>query len=488
MQGMPIQLLSKSAKATGLADQVSAKAGAGVAVEGSQNDFGSLFESLTASTENGEVTAEVSSSKGEMLKALLGQSAEGEEQIIVDENQVAALFAALGVKPELNALGKTEAAAGETAGHVEQTIAKTGNNLDQLLNSLKGTQDNSEVIEETGNDLLQDVRLKKGERLQKGELKAESPLDFLMNGAKNKDLSVNLEAGETSELESIIGQNKMMTGEDYLKNMESSDKKGAGKQALLNALELPKNPNQNVKAYGQGLTLLSDPLIRNTKDLAFKDGNKGKNASVDELRSPDLKVGAELSVLKQDVIPMMQNKENNGQQTGTQTQSSEKVLDLGKINTANTNEIIKRISDYVEQNQVANKSSLDLTVKHESLGEFKIQVSKMPGQSTVPGQNMIDMQITTSSKEGHDFFMKNEIGLMKNLNNAGINLSDLRIVSSMSDTTSSGQTDSRQSNSNQNPDSNGKQFNSSGSFSSEFSNGKERRKELWEEYQQRYGA
>lgn len=490
MQGLPTQLLSKSAKATALVD-ISAKSKAEAVVDGSaetsqsKNIFSALFEGLVGSSDNGDASSEVKSKKDETLKNLLGfnakeqnvedQSTQDEVHVVVDSKQAEALLAALATNAEVN---------------VEQKITKTSNNLDQLLNSLKGTQDNREVTEEEGYNLPQDVRPIRGQRPANTGLKTESPLDFLMNGSKTKDVSENVEIETSSDIETLLGQKKMMTGEDYLKNMESSEKKGAAKLALINGMELPKNVNQNVKVYGQGVTLLSDPLIRNTKDLAFKDGNKGKHASVDEVRSPDMKVGAELSSIKQDVIPMIQNRENHGQQAETQTQGNQKVLDLGSINTSNTNEIIKRISDYVEQNQVANKSSLDLIVKHESLGEFKIQVSKMPSQSMSPGSNLIDMQITTSSREGQDFFVKNEVSLMRNLNNAGINLSDLRIVSSMADSSSSGQTDSRQSNSQHNTDSNSKQFAGfeSGSFSSDSSNGKERRKELWEEYQQRYGA
>ena len=192
------------------------------------------------------------------------------------------------------------------------------------------------------------------------------------------------------------------------------------------------------------------------------------------------------------MIPGIQNNKNNHQQLPeSQAQVNQKVLDLGSLNTSNTNEIIKRISDYVEQNQVANKTNLDLTVKHDSLGEFKIQVTKMPNQLLSHSQNSIDMQITTSSKEGHDFFVKNEVSLMKNLSQAGINLSDLRIISSMSESTPFGQSDSKQSSSfGQNADGSEKQFMSfeSNNFTSDSRNGSERRKELWDEYQQRYGA
>lgn len=508
MQGLPAHLLSKpAAKTASLGDKSPVKTEKGNAAA-KTNDFSSMFEKLTGAESRLEKSekpvdsqgkigepAEVQTKSGEVLKDLLASKnespiEEGEVVIDLDPKQAQALFAALAAQAQsTESLPQSEV-------NVDQKLASTSSNLDQLLNSLKGTNDTSEMSEEEVNESLQGIHGQKGEKSSKGILKTESPLDFLMKGAKGKDLGelkTIAPESEASDLEKLLGQKNVMTAEDYLKNMESSEKKGSAKLALINGMELPKNVNQNVKAYGQGLTLLSDPLIKNTKDLAFKDGNKGKNASLstDELKSPDMKIGAELSANKQDVIPVLQNTTTkNDQHNETQTQTNQKVLDLGKLNTSNTNEIIKRISDYVEQNQVANKSSLDLTVKHDSLGEFKIQVSKMPSQSLNSGSNLIDMQITTSSKEGQDFFLKNEVSLMKNLNNAGINLSDLRIVSSMTDSAASGQTDSRQSNSQNGNNSNSQQFSAfeSGSFAGDSSNGKERRKELWEEYQQRYGA
>ncbi|MBY0412525.1 MAG: hypothetical protein K2Q18_00095, partial [Bdellovibrionales bacterium] len=127
----------------------------------------------------------------------------------------------------------------------------------------------------------------------------------------------------------------------------------------------------------------------------------------------------------------------------------------------------------------------DLTVKHESLGQFKIQVNRPVGNNSAP----MDMQITTSTAEGHDFFMKNEMGLMKNLSQAGIHLSDLRIVSEGASSSFAG-TDSRQqgNNSQYGSQNGGREFMSFDSQDS--SSGSQRRKELWQEAQnqQRYGA
>ena len=166
-------------------------------------------------------------------------------------------------------------------------------------------------------------------------------------------------------------------------------------------------------------------------------------------------------------------------------QTETKVLDLSKMSPSNTDALIKKISDYIEQSQVGNKDSIDLTVRHDSLGQFKIQVNKPMGSQSLP----MDMQITTTTAEGHEFFMKNEVSLMKNLSQAGIQLSDLRIVSG-ADSSSFAQNDSRQQ-SNQSQYGQAGQKENMNFDSGNFSEGSQRRRELWQEAranQQRYGA
>lgn len=510
MQGLPIQTLEKSMPgskkikgeifdiASGMTEVELGVEGTKSEVKGQKGDFSALLQELTG--KSATKASGVKTETGDILKNLLIEKNKEntDDKIstveVIDPGVAQAIMA-----PVLEQGKHIEKNNSENiSGKIEQKVAKTSSNLDQLLMGLKGAEDNEESDDVKQSDVLEGTRPKKSEHQIKSELKSESPLEFLMNGTKTKNVSETATIAAPKNAVSLMDQQKVMTGEDYLNNKESSDKLGSGKLALVNGLtDLPKNNVQNVKGYGLGLSLLSDPLIKSTKDLAFKEVKKGNSTSaIDELRTPDSKVGAELSAIKQDVMPGIQTVQKNHEQADNgKAESNQKVLDLGKINTANTTEIIKRISDYVEQNQVANKSSLDLTVKHESLGEFKIQVSKMPTQTLGQGSSLIDMQITTSSKEGHDFFVKNEVSLMKNLNQAGINLSDLRIISTMSESTLFGQSDSRHSSSqSQNPDGTNKQFMSfeSSAFSSDTRNGSdrgsERRKELWEEYQQRYGA
>ena len=457
MQGLPTQLFTKATKAHGADGAAKAQSKSGLGI----------------------IDAEESSNQGDFL-SLLSSLGGGDKGLL---------------KTVLNKDGQTEENKTEvdvTNLKLEKSVANTSGKLDQLLNQLKGTEDeNSSALEGVEKENLKSF-FPNSKNIQpelNSAEKADNPLEFIVKGSKDNSLGMKAELKDESKTNLELSlTKKVQTGDDYLKNLESVDKKNNSKLSLIQGLksDAPNTtpmPKQSVGVYGQGQNILNDNVIRNSKDLAFKD-KKSKIGS-DELKTPETKAGAQLANLKSEVIPTIVAKENLSNQL--QAQTEHKVLDLSKINTTNTSEIIKKISDYVEQNTVANKQSLDLTVKHESLGEFKIQVSKAPSTQS----NLIDLQITTSSKEGHDFFVKNEVSLIKNLNQSGVNLSDLRIVSHTSESGLLGQSDSRQSSSFQqsNDGYSGQQSSfESSQFSTESDSGSQKRKQLWQEYQERYGA
>ena len=364
-------------------------------------------------------------------------------------------------------------------GELSKKVTSASDNLNALLKTLKGeelSEDGSEVIQSENNQ------------------NSASPLDFLLKKNNNKSESADSKNSVEKNVKSEFGNKIGLSGEEFISQLKDSkdvskdikiaslEKNGLAPQEFDPKALLSKQMNQSMKAYGQKQEMLGDGIIKNTKDLAFKESRtKGGNASIDELKSPDLKISNDLSHIKESFIPQMQKNESS---QNNETNANVKVLDLSKINSSNTSEIIKRISDYVEQSQVANKDSLDLTVKHDALGQFKIQVNKPMGGSNLP----MDMQITTTTAEGHDFFVKNEIGLMKNLSQAGIQLSDLRIVSS-GEAMSFSQNDSKNSNNSHFGNQMQREFMSFDSGDS--GNGTERRRELWQQArdnQQRFGA
>lgn len=500
MQGLPTNLLTKTAAvAAGKVESnstvdVNGKVGtiAGKESKESKSGFAEIFSGLLGNAETkvegkteGKAEGEEGKTPANAAEVKLDALLKTKEQEKNQKTEVTALSTDKALSPEVlkninNLINRAPHDDTKVEGQIGEKIAATSSNLDQLLKTLKG--DNAEVQIEGE---VSPESLKENQKA-----KAGSPLDFLLKESKASDVGA-LDSKESKllqtnpEMVSKLG----LSSEDFLsQKAESKDAKLATSEKAANLegeFDLKafgqKQMNQSMKAYGQKQNLLNDGVIRNTKDLAF--GEKKVKAGDSELTTPDMKIGAELSHMKDQFIPLVQKQEMAAQ--AATTQGSEKVLDLSKINTSNTTEIIKKISDYIEQSQVANSNTMDLTVKHEALGQFKIQVNRPIG----PG-NQMDMQITTTTAEGHDFFMKNEIGLMKNLSQAGIQLSDLRIVSGGENASFAGNDSRQQNNNSQSNSQAGREFMSFDS-AGDSSHGADRRKELWQEArnnQMRYGA
>lgn len=506
MQGLPTNLLTKTAPVaagkveSNSAVNVNGKVGAITGKESKESTpetkggFAEIFSGLLGNTETKVEGKAEGKSEGEegktpasaevKLDALLKTKEQEKNQ----KTEVTALTTDKAMSAEVlkninNLIDRAPIDDTRTEGQLGQKITSASTNLDQLLKTLKG--DNAEVQVE-GEEISPEA-LKQNQKAKSG-----SPLDFLLKESKSSDVgAVDSKESKLLQTNPETVSKLGLSSEDFLSHKadakDAKDLKLASSDKTMNLdgeFDLKafgqKQMNQSMKAYGQKQNLLNDGVIRNTKDLAF--GEKKLKAGESELTTPDMKIGADLSHMKDQFIPLVQKQEMAAQNT---TQGSEKVLDLSKINSTNTTEIIKKISDYIEQSQVANSNTMDLTVKHEALGQFKIQVNRPIG----PG-NQMDMQITTTTAEGHDFFMKNEIGLMKNLSQAGIQLSDLRIVSGGENTSFAGN-DSKQNNNNSQSNSQaGREFMSFDS-AGDSSHGADRRKELWQEArnnQMRYGA
>lgn len=501
MQGLPIQQMKNvAANKAGKVDNSPLNAllgnaqGSAEAAPTQGENFASIFANVagiegkqTAEGQKSEAKIDRSVKNGNDIDAVLGLKEK--EQNKKSENSPMSAEQALSAETLKKIEGlldkSTPVQTKNNEQNVEVKIAKTSDNVEALLNKLKGTED--QIIDEEGN--VEEIQ--QNGFNQRPKMKADkgnSPLDFLLNKGKtpNVGMEVPVDSKVMSKEEMLAATNSKkvnLAGEDFVKNSEVA--KAQVGEKLPEVFDpkqfMQKNMNQSMKAYGQKQGLLNDNIIKNTKDLAFKD-NKPKS-TIDELKTPETKIGAQLSSIKEDFIPVMQKQEQGPNlQTNTQT----KVLDLSNINTSNTNEIIKRISDYVEQSQIANKDSLDLTVKHDSLGQFNIQVNKVHGSQS----QAMDMQITTNTAQGHDFFSRHEIGLMKNLSQAGIHLNEFKIVASGSDSSMSfSQNDNRQSGQSFAQGESPREFMSFDSGDS--SNGSQRRRALWEQAQQnqqRFGA
>lgn len=405
----------------------------------------------------------------------------------------------------------------------DKKVVSTNSNLDQLLNNLKGTNIEEAPVLEDGAKTKQNFF--PNQKIELHEKNNESPLEFLVketkgnkvteeNPAENKKsffpnekkIPNNLLSSKQIDSDSNLATKenlKLMSGADFVetskfksepKLQQFEDKNFNEQLGLKNksaeVVDLSKmrpNVQLNVKNYQQGQNVLNDNLIKSTKDLAFKDQKKVKQDAIEELKSPELKKANDLAMIKEAPITAILAKDLSAQNNLRNSSEAPKILDLSKTHVTNTNQLIEKISDYVMQSNVAGKDQIELTVKHDSLGQFQIQVVKS-GNVTHP--NQIDMQIVTSNHEGHKFFVENEGTLVKSLQQSGVSLSDLRIVSNESMIGLNSFSESKQFNSfGQNQNGQYSQEQRFESFqSSDFKNGNERRKDLWNEYRERYGA
>lgn len=171
---------------------------------------------------------------------------------------------------------------------------------------------------------------------------------------------------------------------------------------------------------------------------------------------------------------------------------SDPVLQLHDINSADPKVLINKIVEHIEVNRLQNSDSLDLTVGHNELGEFKIHVQKN-ADSKLNHDPFINMRITTSTEEGHNFFASNEKLLLSGLNQAGVKVADFRLVSSTGSLDFSNQSSSQFSDSNS-KNQFGQQFSqSSGHRQFQSNQGQQqhdsqRRKDLWDSYRERMVA
>lgn len=473
MQGMPIQLLTPKLNTTSGTKSAASSKNASEIGENSEaiqnGGFEGLLNQLLSATK-GESTS--ANGAGDLLNQS-GNEATGESVIIEHFQKNGVEF-----RPEeLNSAIK---------------LASTSTNLDELINSLKHKgpgQVDARLNLESNTEMNIDGNINESQLLQATELPLDdeastsSPLDFLIREGKSKEFGQVKQFGEKEPM-----MKQFVSSEDFIglrkeaKNSKNTIEVKKETAQIENNLKEQDFSNLigkkiNVGEYGVKNNLLNDNLIRSTQDLAF--GERKSKIDFDELKNPDLKIASDLSMNKESFIPNVQSlNAQNEQNVG----GSEKVLDLSKINSANTTEIIKNISNYIEQNQIMNTDSMDLNVKHEDLGQFKIQVNRNVGAN----QNAMDLQIVTTTAEGHEFFAKNEIGLIKTLSQAGIQLSDFKLVQG-TENTNLAQGDSRQ---NQNSHSQtAKEFMNSNNGNSQ--QGSDRRKELWQEarnLQQRFGA
>lgn len=156
--------------------------------------------------------------------------------------------------------------------------------------------------------------------------------------------------------------------------------------------------------------------------------------------------------------------------------SDVKVLDLSSVK--NPEQLLSEISNYIENSRIQHGKEIEVIVKHNDLGQFKINAQKGKG-------DLIDLKIIANSDEAHNFFNKNEVSLLKTLSTQGVKVADFKLSMGESSSTSSNGNNSSDQNSTGNGQGFARNYNSGDDMSRD---GRQRRQQLWDQYRERLGA
>lgn len=311
MQGLPIQNLMKQA-VKGEAKATSHNAS--IKNAGENSEFSAMLGNTSAADAK-KVNVDFSELlNGEKSKSNGQKGEEANAELLLGKDSNAA-------EKSLNIKGENKLA---------KEVEGTEKGLDQLLGNLKN---NSSLQNSKGEEAVADKKnFFPNQKESQLNASKELPLDFLVKTAKsakngelentqgNSELLGQMKEDKKSffpnqvKIPNNLTQNsaeeartqtakdsfKLVSGEEFAdikkfdQTMKMTDKKSVVPEKMLdqdNVIDLSKlKGNQTqVKGYQQGQNILSDNIIKSSRDLAFKEQKKGKLSATDELTSPDLK-------------------------------------------------------------------------------------------------------------------------------------------------------------------------------------------------------
>lgn len=282
------------------------------------------------------------------------------------------------------------------------------------------------------------------------------------------------------------GKMQLMGGDDFLAQKVAIDKNQLmsveGEKVSVQKMMSPVTNTASMKQYGAEQNVLDNRMF--VLKASEGDAQATTNKVTNEAISQELELLGEASHGPERMAnKLIINSTQNEAQVDISTAG--KVLDLSKIDITKTNELISKISDYIEQAQFEKTQKLDLVVKHDQLGQFKIQVNRTAG-----GNDLIDIKIQSSNAEAHKFFVDNEVDLLQSLSKSGIKVADLKITTGL-DASSLSQQGSQEQKDSKDPRGqmdNGQKSMSSNDQKSQEDRGSQKRRDLWELYRERYSA
>ena len=452
-----------------------------------------LAEAMNANPKAKEALLEAM--KGEYIDTNVG---DGLDQIVLEKE-----LASRELNPELKNLLKemkqTEQSISQEVDALDKTGLTVNKSKERGLSSLLEPNQNKDVNESLKISNIDDdgnieskvdpkkqifVGSKNVDQL-KSKLNVKNNFDQFQVGSKvsNKDVNVIEQDPRIPLKLNVNNKNKkqgkvLASGNDFVQSMNaangiSSMKRAHNKQSNVQNIfgkKIAKASN-NIKGYGKAQNNIKNSMF-NLSGADFNNKNTVENDFGTKLQ----------------VESVGQNNQNRGFEfiaasLDTQTPKdfdvinpNTKIMDMSNIKSENKIQIIEKIVNHIEQTKIGSSNSIDLLVKHDELGSFRVNVAKI-------GANQVELEIVTQNSKGREFFMQNEADLVKALDNSGVKLSNFRLVASSSHSEFTKFTSESKS---QGFDM-GQQTSQEQSQSKQFQSGNrdsDRRKQLWEQFKE----
>ncbi len=250
-----------------------------------------------------------------------------------------------------------------------------------------------------------------------------------------------------------------------------------GQKNTLKALKGKKDQNEQSSPLSLLKSKISRQKINGYKSIQKSSETnfiqpKGPSKPESMIEEQGLKIGMSDMNLGQAVA------QDAGSDNNTSITPKTKVLDISQISSSNKTQIIEKISQYLDQQQLETAGNVDVIVKHDDLGMFKIQASRGKGAEAV------NLEIVTTSDEGRAFFQQNEGQLIKSITDSGVKLNDVRLSNSSEFNLSQGDKNNQQDQSLSDKGGQGHKEQGFGQQKHSHQGDRERRRELWQSFKE----
>lgn len=441
-------------------------AGLTVDQKGSAEEFLNLLQNTQDST-----------SKNALLAAMKGEN--------VDMN-VAENLDQLQSQLEINQLLSKEAVKEFIAANPELASENIDPELKSLLTEMKRTEKslNSELntflktglpAQDAKTEIAgkENVQLKDitGQQVRNNQINLQNNINAKALQTEGADASDNVVRDPRIPHNLMVQSKKqkgkvLSSGNDFVKNMNAVGK-SLNEVSLGNAAQKSK-----VNGYGKVQNNIRKSLI----DLS--GANFNTDVKVENEFGGKLQVeGLAQKGSNNSFEFLAANLDTQGPKGFDVVNNNTKVLDLSSIAANNKFELIDKISAHIEQAKIEGADKLDLLVKHEDLGNFRVNVAKA-------GKNQVNLEIITQNAKGREFFVQNEANMIKTLDQSGVKLANFRLATGASHSEfSSFSSESKGQGSEFSQSFSSSQHSESKNFQG-GNRDSERRRELWEQYRE----